>query len=47
MLMRWGILLDIFVEILWLYVVMAFGRPVKADNDFQRAYKFRGRVYLI
>lgn len=47
MLMRWSMLLDIFVEILACYCAMLLGRRVKKSDELHRVYVWRGREYLI
>jgi len=47
MLMRWSVLLEVFIEILVCYCAMAFGRRVEDNDRLHRVYLWRGKKYLI
>lgn len=47
MIMRWSMLLEMFVEILACYCAMVFGRRVASGDNLHRVYVWRGKEYLI
>lgn len=47
MLMRWTILLEVFIEILVCYCAIAFGRRIENDDRLHRIYLWRGKEYQI
>lgn len=47
MLMRWSMLLEMFLDILACYCAMIFGERVENNDHLHRTYRWRGKDYLI